>query len=93
MQGIHNDGPNRHRMPLFLTPELEQAWISEITEDDMTEIFNFELPEDGLFFQPVYSLRGGAIRPDGKHKFDYWDWEGLPPLGDDNPRELQRSLF
>jgi putative SOS response-associated peptidase YedK len=28
MQWIHNAGDNKHRMPLFLTPEMEHAWVS-----------------------------------------------------------------
>jgi putative SOS response-associated peptidase YedK len=79
MRGIHNDGENKHRMPLFLTPELEQAWISEkLTESQMTEIFAFEMPTEAMGYRPVYSLRGAADRPDGKHKYDQWVWPNLP---------------
>jgi putative SOS response-associated peptidase YedK len=94
MKGIHNDGDNKHRMPLFLTPDLEQFWITEhLTDDDMKAVFNFEMPDDQISYIPVYSIRGGAIRPDGKHKYDYWQWENLPPLGNDNSIEPQASLF
>ncbi|MBO9636212.1 MAG: hypothetical protein J7578_24125 [Chitinophagaceae bacterium] len=71
MRGIHNDGENKHCMPLFLTPDLEEAWVSEsLTESQMAEIFAFEMPSEVVGYRPVYSLRGGVELPDGKHKYD-----------------------
>ena len=93
MANIHNDGPNKHRMPLFLTPELEQEWISDVKEADMPEIFNFQFPEQKLLFYPVYTLRGYPERPDGKHRYEPFDWNGLPPLGTDDPNAVQATLF
>ncbi|WP_286850245.1 MULTISPECIES: SOS response-associated peptidase [Sphingobacterium] len=91
MANIHNDGPNKHRMPLFLTPDLEKKWISNINEDDMASIFAYDIPSLALESYPVYTLRGYPNRPDGKHRYDPFEgWEGLPPLGNDN---LQQSLF
>lgn len=94
MANIHNDGDNKHRMPLYLTSELEQFWLSpHLTDDDLKAVFNFEMPDEQIQYIPVYSIRGGAIRPDGKHKYDYWEWENLPPLGNDEPLKAQTSLF
>jgi len=94
MCNIHNDGDNKHRMPLFLTPELEQAWIlPDLTENDVRDIFNFEIPAEALGYQTVYTLRGVDERPDGKHKYEPWKWENLPELGNDTPPKAQLSLF
>jgi putative SOS response-associated peptidase YedK len=93
MANIHNDGPNKGRMPLFLPEELEKEWLSDLNEVDMASIIDFRMPEDNLLYYPVYTLRGYPERPDGKHRYDKFDWEGLPPLGNDNPKSLQSSLF
>mgnify|MGYP005983175929 FL=1 len=90
MANIHNDGPNKHRMPLFLTEDLERQWIEDINEEDMPPIFRFEMPNEKLKHYPVYTLRGYPNRPDGKHRYEQFDWEGLPPLGSDT---AQTSLF
>ncbi|GLU52587.1 SOS response-associated peptidase [Dyadobacter frigoris] len=94
MKGIHNSGEHRHRMPLFLTPELEDFWVSpHFSEDDMKAVFEYELPSGLLDFSPVYSIRGKAVRPDGKATFEPWHYENLPPLGTDTPLQSQMSLF
>ena len=94
MKGIHNDGENKHRMPLFLTPELEQAWLlPDLTENDMKDIFNYQMPDEAMDYRTVYTLRGVTERPDGKRKYDFWKWPNLPPLGNDNPPQAQLSLF
>lgn len=93
MADIHNDGPNKHRMPLFLPPELEKEWLSDIQEIDMASIVSFEMPEENLIAYPVYTLRGYPERPDGKHRYEPFEWNGLPPLGEDDPNAVQSSLF
>ena len=94
MSQIHNEGDNKFRMPLFLTPELEKAWLSpDLTENDLRDLSHFELPSEGLSFHPVYTLRGKSHRPDGKKAYDEWHWENLPPLGNDNPLTPQLSIF
>ncbi len=94
MNNIHNDGENKHRMPLFLTPDLEHAWIlPDLKDSEMTEIFNYEFPTEELEYHTVYTLRGVDERPDNLHKYDYWRWENLPPLGNDTPPQAQLSLF
>jgi len=90
MANIHNDGPNKHRMPLFLPEDLEKKWIDEISDEEMLPIFNFEMPSLGLEFYPVYTLRGYPNRPDEKRRFEPFEWEGLPQLGSDDP---QQTLF
>lgn len=87
MANIHNDGPNKHRMPLYLPKDLESAWISDINEKEMAEIINFKMPPEKLKYFPVYTLRGYPDRPDGKHRYDPYTWDGLPPLGKDTPEE------
>ena len=94
MRGIHNSGEYRHRMPLFLTPELEAFWVSpHFSEEDMKAVFDYELPGELLDFHPVYTIRGKASRPDGKDKFEKWHYENLPPLGNDQPLQPQMTLF
>lgn len=94
MANIHNDGEFRHRMPLFLTPELEEFWLSEhFTDADMKAVFDFMLPSEALGHQTVFSIRGSKSRPDGKPKFEFWRYDNLPPLGNDSPLQAQTSLF
>jgi putative SOS response-associated peptidase YedK len=94
MKGIHNSGEHRHRMPLFLTPELEQFWVSHtFSDDDMKAVFDYCLPSELLEFNPVYTIRGKAVRPDGKNKYDPWYYNNLPALGNDQPVQPQLSLF
>ncbi|QJB34893.1 SOS response-associated peptidase family protein [Chitinophaga oryzae] len=91
MAGIHNSGTNKHRMPLFLTEEMAQSWISaSLQENEMKEILAYKIPDKDLEYHPVYSIRGGKVRPDGMPKYTLWEWPGLPPLGQDN---AQSSLF
>lgn len=91
MAGIHNDGPNKHRMPLFLPEDLEQQWLDDIVEEDMAAIFHYEIPAQDLAYHPVYTLRGYPERPDGQQRFDPFQWDGLPPLGNDKP--IENTLF
>nr|WP_295933003.1 SOS response-associated peptidase family protein [uncultured Dyadobacter sp.] len=94
MSNIHNDGEFKHRMPLFLTPELEQFWLSEhFTDDDMRAVFEYQLPSELLAYHPVFSVRGKKPRPDGKHKYELWNYDNLPPLGNDEPLQAQIKLF
>lgn len=86
MANIHNDGPNKHRMPLFLPEDLEKQWLEELSDEEMAPIIHYEIPSDQLLYHPVYTLRGYPERPDHKHRYEAYDWPGLPPLGDDNPK-------
>lgn len=93
MKNIHNDGPNKHRMPLFLPEELEQAWLTGLAEGDMEIIVGFEAAPEDLEHHPVYTLRGYPERPDGRHRYEPFTWDGLPPLGNDDGKSVQGSLF
>ncbi|MCK7559366.1 SOS response-associated peptidase [Chitinophaga sedimenti] len=96
MRCIHNDGANKHRMPLFLTKEMENAWLNHtLTKADMTEILQYIIPDQHLNYHTVHSLRTEGDRPDHKPKDALWIWENLPPLGNDYPRGVgeQSSLF
>lgn len=72
MKSIHNDGPNKHRMPLFMEPELAMKWI---TNEDASSILSYEIPSEALSAHSVYTIRNNAIRPDGKEKTDYYNWD------------------
>lgn len=89
--GLTNDGPNRRRMPLFLTPELEQQWLSAKDEDALIPIFNYETSDKELDYYPLYTLRGYPNRPYGKHRYEPYQWSDLPPSAQDGA--MQQSLF
>lgn len=91
MSQIHNSGANKNRMPLFVPLDMAKAWISSsVQESEMKEILNYEVPSTDLGYHAVYTLRGGKLRPDGGHKYDPWDWPGLPPLG---MNSVQTEMF
>jgi len=93
MRNIHNGGENAFRMPLFLPKELEMKWLDpNLTDDEMQEILDFQMPSEALCNRPVYSIRTTKPRPDEKIKTDQYDWPNLPPLGQDDG-ELQKTLF
>ncbi|HWJ25445.1 MAG TPA: SOS response-associated peptidase family protein, partial [Flavisolibacter sp.] len=86
LKQIHNSGPNAGRMPLFLNKELEQKWLlPDLTDDEIKEVLEFELPADKLKEHTVYTIRGGKPRPDGKGVLEPYTWSDLPPLGEANP--------
>ena len=86
MANIHNDGENRHRMPLFLSLELSTRWIeSDLTEQAYRDILDYEMPEEKMNYVPVWTIRSPKIRPDGKLKTEYWEWKDLPALSEKNP--------
>jgi putative SOS response-associated peptidase YedK len=86
MRNIHNDGENRHRMPLFLPKEMLMEFVSNnLSEERLKEIISYEMPPDELEYWPVWTIRTSKPRPDGKCKTDYFEWPNLPPLGQGNP--------
>lgn len=95
MTWIHNDGDNKHRMPMFVTPEMEKAWLSDdLTDNDMQEIFHYSIPSENLEHYPVFSIRGNKEHPEGKPKDAPYDWGGkLPMFGQDITTTGQSSLF
>lgn len=92
MEKIHNDGPNKHRMPLFLPASLEQQWLFSSDHEMDQEVLSYQMPSTNLSVHPVYTLRGYPERPDGLPRDAPFTWPQLPPL---NPPELpqQGSLF
>ncbi|MBS1751894.1 MAG: SOS response-associated peptidase family protein [Bacteroidetes bacterium] len=94
MSFIHNDGTNKYRMPLFLPPEKAVNWINPtLTDDDLKEILSYKIESDELETWPVFTIRSGKQRPDHKEKFEFFQWQGLPELGNDDPLEPQQVLF
>ena len=91
MAQIHNDGPNKWRMPLYLPPELERLWLSDVNTEELMPVLQYEMPSDLLHAYPVYSLRGFVQRPDKLQAFDPYCWPGLPALGD--RQAVQGTLF
>ncbi|GAA4325977.1 hypothetical protein GCM10023149_28540 [Mucilaginibacter gynuensis] len=97
MAWIHNDGDNKHRMPLFLTQEMEKAWLqADLKEGDMDEIFHYCIPDEDLEYHPVFSIRGGKPHPDGHLKNVRYNWgDKLPVFGSESKANgnVQPSLF
>ena len=93
MKNIHNSGDNAFRMPLFLPKELELKWLQpNLTDEDISSILSYEIPADQLDYYPVFSIRGKTPRPDQAPKNQRFDYQNLPPLGNDDG-QLQKSLF
>lgn len=91
MRFIHNDGPNKHRMPLFMQPEEAVKWIDPgLTDEDIKQFIGYEIPSADLKATSVYTIRTPKPRPDGKLKHEAFNWPGLPLLGQDGmiPNEL-----
>jgi putative SOS response-associated peptidase YedK len=81
MQQIHNSGDNAHRMPLFLSKDLEMEWLKpDLTDEQMATLLAFEMPPDQIVFDPVFSIRGRTPRPDGLPKNSPYPYTDLPPI-------------
>ncbi len=81
MAQIHNAKPEDPRMPLFLPFDLAQKWLlPDLTDIEIGEILNFEIPSDQLEYWPVFSVRSSKPRPDGKEKNEPFYFENLPAL-------------
>jgi putative SOS response-associated peptidase YedK len=86
MKNIHNDGPNRWRMPLFLPFKMAKEFLSEdLSEKRYKEILDYEMPPKDLLYYPVYTIRSSKPRPDNKDRDEPYEWAKLPPLGEKNP--------
>ena len=86
MKKIHNDGENRGRMPLFLPLNLSREFLDEnLSLERYLEILQFEMPADEMDAITVYTIRSANLRPDGKAKNEYWEWEKLPEPGTGDP--------
>jgi putative SOS response-associated peptidase YedK len=79
MAQIHNGGDNAGRMPLMLTNELAQQWLQPgLTDTDIRDILQYELPAGELDYWPVNSVR--RAKPDGAAVIAPAAYEGLPPV-------------
>ncbi len=80
MQQIHNEGANKHRMPVFMEPKQALSWINEeMTDQHISEFLQYEIPAAELLVHPVYMIRTPKQRPDGKEKYVEYDY-GLQPV-------------
>jgi putative SOS response-associated peptidase YedK len=94
MKKIHNDGANKHRMPVFMNPVEVEKWIKEdLTDAEISELLAYEIPSEQLNAWPVYMIRTTKERPDKKEKFEPFVYDNLPPLGDDEVKNKQQGLF
>ena len=92
MSWIHNDGPNKHRMPLLMPPEDAVKWIVPgLNDGEIQQLLDYEISSEALQAVPVGSIRTTKPREDGKKVYEAFKWPGLPPLGNDQP--TQQSLF
>jgi len=82
-------------MPLFLTPEMEQAWVlDDLSDDNVDEFFHFEMPSDAIAPHPVYSIRSRKTKPEGTIAEAHYDWgKKLPVYGQEEPPAEQAGLF
>ncbi|HEX6334694.1 MAG TPA: SOS response-associated peptidase family protein [Flavisolibacter sp.] len=91
MAQIHNSGEQAFRMPLFLPKELELKWLQpDLTDEEIQEILNYEIPSGHLEYTPVYTIRSTKPRPDDQGKTAPFEWPNLPPLGTDT---VEQTLF
>ncbi|WP_143307826.1 SOS response-associated peptidase [Chitinophaga vietnamensis] len=79
MAQIHNGGDNAGRMPLMLSNELAQSWLQpDLTDTDIRELLQYELPSAALDYWPVNSVR--KVKPDDESVLARVAYEGLPAL-------------
>jgi len=79
MKQIHNGGDNAGRMPMMLTTTLAEQWLQpQLTDTDIREIIQYELPVDQLEYWPVNSVR--KVKPDDAAVIAPVAYEGLPAL-------------
>ncbi len=81
MRAIHNDGPNKWRMPLMLPFEQSKKWLDEeLSGEDYKAILDFEMPSRELDYRTVFTIRSPKMRPDDKPKNEFYEWANLPEL-------------
>ncbi|MES2331204.1 MAG: SOS response-associated peptidase family protein [Bacteroidota bacterium] len=86
MKYIHNDGPNKWRMPLFLPFDLSQRWVEpDLGDAGMQEVLDYSIPSEDLEYTPTYTIRSPKGREDNKRKFEYYEWPNLPALEEMQP--------
>jgi hypothetical protein len=88
---IHNDGPNKHRMPVLMKPSKAIDWIKpDLDQATITDLLTKQIDDASLLAYPVFSIRTNKERPDGLLKTDPYLWPGLPALGMDT---ISPTLF
>ncbi|MBS1732720.1 MAG: hypothetical protein JST02_05445 [Bacteroidetes bacterium] len=81
-------------MPLFMQPKQALQWLEEDMSDEAIRQFvEYEIPSEELEAVPVFLLRTTTQRPDGKEKFEKFDYGKLPPLGSEDLGGVQGALF
>lgn len=95
MAKIHNSGFNKNRMPvLFNNSEQEKQWLQpDLSAEDMEALLQYELPEDKIECHTVYKIRGSSVRPDGRKKFEVFEYPGLQSSGVGELNTDQQELF
>ena len=72
---IHNSGPNSNRMPLMLSRELAVKWLDDnISDKEIEEIVNFEIPVEALEVWPVNTIR--TRKEDNEKVIEKMNYEG-----------------
>lgn len=79
MMQIHNGGDNPFRMPLVIPPAQALSWLDPgLKDEEMTDIFQYEIPSSALEYWSVKSLyRGDRFDQSLLERFEY---EGEPPF-------------
>ncbi len=80
MEKIHNSGLNGGRMPLMLTEEQANNWIStELSDEGIENILAYEFPETNLEVWPVNTIR--KRKEDNNKVIESIDASVVPGLG------------
>ena len=68
MKQIHNGGPN------------PGGCLPDLTDQEISEILDYELLSNALEYWPVYIIRSPKPRPDSKIKTEPFEWVNLQEL-------------
>ena len=72
-----------------MQPQWALQWLEEdMTDEDIKNFVEYEIPSEELEVVPVFLLRTTTPRPDGKEKFEKFDYGRLPPLGSEDQGEV-----
>lgn len=91
MTDIHNGKPDDPRSVLYLHKSLADEFVQEglsTNEKRYKELLKHNIGDEAFTYHPVFSVRGGKMRPDGKDKDEYFEYPHLPPLGQLNPDKI-----
>ncbi len=74
--------------------EAELEWLKpDLTDNQMKEILNYELPSDNLEYHTVWTIRSTKPHPAAGSKTDLFEWANLPSLGNDDGGVKTIELF